>query len=298
MTPHSRTILFGGSGFLGTHILRNYPDIISVGRTTPQAPNRHIPVPSLSELDVLRDLDFDRVIFIIGSSDRDHLEKETLRKNEPNAFDYHLTPLLQTLEQLKHYPVQKFIHFSTVLLYDENRISLPVSEHAPIDPYKHRYVLSKYLAEEALKFYARWIPSITLRLSNVYGPSPRQRYDLIYLLCRKLLKDGHAEIWSRRPERDFIYVEDAAHAVVQLLETEYTGTLNLGTGVMTSIGRVVDILQEVSSGTVHSLDRPVPGPMRFQCDMTTIRNLIDWTPRVGIEEGVRRTYETMRSYCV
>ena len=77
------TILFGGSGFLGPYILENYPDIISVGRAAPPTRNRHIPVKSLENLDALKDLEFDKVIFIIGNTDHHNLEKETVPRGEP-----------------------------------------------------------------------------------------------------------------------------------------------------------------------------------------------------------------------
>ncbi|HUG37738.1 MAG TPA: hypothetical protein VML54_12345, partial [Candidatus Limnocylindrales bacterium] len=137
------TILFGGSGFLGPFILGRAPDMISVGRRPPSTPNRHVTVASLADLGALRDVPFDRVIFIVGHTDHHRLEAERLPRDEPNAFDYHLTPLVQTLEQLKDRPLRKFMAFSTILLYDERRLTLPVSEHAPIDPYRNRYVLSK-----------------------------------------------------------------------------------------------------------------------------------------------------------
>src|SRR5262245_50618587 len=240
------TILFGGSGFLGPYILNAYPDVISVGRTKPPTANRHIPIQSLADLECLESVSFDKVIYIIGNTDHHNLEKETIPRGEPTAFEYHVTPLVQTLEQLKKYPIRKFIHFSTILIYDDKNITIPVSEHAPIDPYKNRYVLSKYMAEEASKFYARWMPVVTVRLSNIYGPTPLKRWDLVHVLCHKLLDEGRAEMWSTRPQRDFIYVDDAAQAVIKLLDADYTGTLNLGTGTMTSIGRVREILEEVS----------------------------------------------------
>jgi nucleoside-diphosphate-sugar epimerase len=270
--------------------------MISVGRNPPPTGNRHVAVPSLADLDALKDVPFDKVVYIIGNTDHHNLEKQTVPRGEPTAFDYHLTPLVQTLEQLKERPIRRFIHFSTILLYDDRKIALPVSEHAPIDPYKNRYVLSKYLAEEASKFYARWMPVVTVRLSNIYGPTPLRRYDLIHVLCRTLLTEGRARVWSTRPERDFIYVEDVADAVVKLLDSDYAGTLNLGTGTMTPVRRVVDLLRELSGCPIEDLDVPVPGPMRFQCDRTTLDRIIDWTPKVDVNEGVRRTWEAMRSY--
>ena len=290
------TILFGGSGFLGPYILENYPDIVSVGRTAPPTANRHIQVDSLGDLSSLRGEKFDNVIYIIGNTDHYNLEKENLSADEPTAFDYHLIPFIQTMEQLKHYPIKKFIHFSTVLIYDEHKITLPVSEHSPIDPYKNRYTMSKYMGEEACKFYAKWIPIINVRLSNIYGPTPLKRFDLIHVLIHQLLDLGKGEVWTTKPSRDFIYIEDAAHAIVKLLETDYTGTLNLGTGTQTSVAEVVNTLREISGCPITDKDQPVSGPMRFQCDMTTINRLIDWKPRYTTEAGVRRTFELMKAW--
>ena len=296
MTSDNKTILFGGSGFLGPYILENYPDIISVGRTAPPTKNRHIQVDSLADLSALRDENFDKVIYIIGNTDHYNLEKENLSAGEPTAFDYHLIPLIQTMEQLKHYPIKKFIHFSTVLIYDEKKVTLPVSEHSPIDPYKNRYTMSKYLGEELCKFYAKWLSIINIRMSNIYGPTPLERFDLIHKLIPELIDTGKGQVWSTKPSRDFIYVEDAAHAIVKLLETDYEGTLNLGTGTMTSVRRIVDILEEISGCPITDLDQPVSGPMEFRCDMTTMNKLIDWKPRYSTEEGVRRTYEVIKSW--
>jgi len=291
-----RTILFGGSGFLGPYLLERCPKMISVGRKPPPTANRHIQIPGLEDLRALDDVDFDKVVYIIGNTDHHTLEKERLEPGEPNAFDYHVIPLLRAMEQLRHRPIRKLIHFSTILIYDEAKLTLPVSEHAPIDPYKNRYTMSKYLAEEACKFYAKWVPIINCRFCNLYGPTPLERYDLIHVLCKKLLADGQARIWSRKPKRDFIYVDDAADAILKLLDTDYTGTLNLGTGTMTSIGHVADVLAEISGYTIMSEERPVSGPMEFRADRTTLDRLIDWEPRVGIEEGIERVWRKTKQW--
>jgi len=60
-----KTVLFGGSGFLGPIILEKYPDIISVGRTSPPSyvKNRHIRIDNLDNLKSLDDEIIDNVIF-------------------------------------------------------------------------------------------------------------------------------------------------------------------------------------------------------------------------------------------
>jgi nucleoside-diphosphate-sugar epimerase len=290
------TILFGGSGFLGPYILQRDPSIVSVGRRRPQVPARHVHVPDLKDLRALDDLEFDTVIFIVGNTDHHALERETLPPGEPTAFDYHLAPLVAVLEQIKARAIRKSIAFSTVLIYDPARITLPVTERSPIAPYRNRYVLSKYLAEEACRFYARWLPILTVRMSNLYGPTPLERYDFIHVVSRALLRDGRAEIWSRRPARDFIHADDAARAVLDLAKSDVTGIVNLGTGTMTRVGTVADILERVSGRPIVDRDVPVDGPMEFRCDTTLLEQHIGWRARWSIDDGVRDTFEKMRAY--
>ena len=285
------TILFGGSGFLGPYILANYPKMISVGRSPSPTPNRHIPIQTLADLSALDGVEFDKVIYIIGNTDHYAMERDVIPAGEPTAFDFHTIPVIQVLEQLKKRNLKKFIHFSSVLIYDDERITLPVSEHSPINPYKNRYVMSKYLGEELCKFYRNWVPIINARFCNLYGPTPLERFDLVHVLTRKLLDEGRAEIWSDRPARDFIYVEDAAHAIAKLLYADYNDTLVLGSGQMTTVAEVVDILREVSGMEIVSLDKPVSGPQQFRADISTLQRVIDWEPRISIREGIRRTWE-------
>lgn len=294
--PGSRTLLFGGSGFLGSALLAQNPNLISVGRTRPANARRHVGIETIADLRALRDVEFDSVAFIIGHSDHYALEKFKLEPGEPNAFDYHVTPLIHALEQLKHYPIRKFLHFSTVLLYDWRRATIPVDENGPVDPYSTRYVLSKHMAEEACTYYSSSVPIINVRLGNMYGPSRRERYDLIYLLISQILRSGSATLWSTRTSRDFVHVDDVARAVLQLLDSDYTGTVNIGSGTMTRVSQVVEILRNLSGATIHDEDRPVEGPAEFRCDVSRLKSIVQWEPEYSIESGLRQTYETMRDW--
>jgi UDP-glucuronate 4-epimerase len=138
------------------------------------------------------------------------------------------------------------------------------------------------------------VPILTLRLSNMFGPSPPPRYDLIHRVCSQLLDKGCATIRSRKPERDFVYVEDVVQAVGKLLDADFAGMLNLGSGTMTPVGRVMDILSEISGCGIRCLDEPVDGPLRFQCDMTALHRVIDWTPR-PLEDSLRSTFLRMKT---
>jgi len=278
--------------------------MISVGRSAPPTDNRHVAVKHLGDLSPLDDVDFDRVIYIIGNTDHLTQKRERLSPGQPTAFEYNTLPLIATLEQLKHRKIRKFIHFSTLLVYDPDRLPDPVSEDAPIAPYRDRYVLSKYLAEEASRFYENWMPIITARFCNLYGAThprhhttarddrhPLERYDLIHALARTLAQEGRAEVWNDTPRRDFIYVSDAADAIIRLLDSDFTGKVNLGTGTMTSVARIVEILRELTGLPIEVLGRPVTGPMRFRSDTTRLKSAIRWEPQVSIERGVEACWE-------
>jgi UDP-glucose 4-epimerase len=113
---------------------------------------------------------------------------------------------------------------------------------------------------------------------------------------QNILSPNEAEVWSIKPERDFLYTRDASEAIVSLLDTDYTGPLNLGAGTMSSVGRVVEIAEDLSGKKVKVLDIPVSGPMKFRYDISLVEKLTGWQPRHSLEEGLTKTYNEMKAY--
>lgn len=287
----ARTILFGGSGFLGPVVLEQYPDIISVGRTPPPAyvTNRHIPLPNLDELTVLDGLEFDKVIFLIGNSNHHVLNLSPTMV----AIDYNVTPLTKILSYLQQRQLKKLVCFTGALLYDVQESATPVDETQPINPYRNNYLFSKFLAEEVAKLYAEKVPTITVRLSNIYGPTKLIRPDLVPTLIQSALSPHETTVWNTEPVRDFIYAPDAAEAIIKLLETNYTGIINLGSGTLNSVGRVVKIIEGLSGKSMRDLRKPVSGPTRICLDITRLTQLTGWKPRHSLEDGLAKTYSRM-----
>ena len=114
----SKTVLFGGSGFFGPVILKKDKNILSIGRKKPplELENKHINLDSLDDLSVLDTIDFDKVIFLIGSSNHHEINlKPTM------GVDFNLFPLIKILPYLKKRKIKKFICFTTILLYDQKK---------------------------------------------------------------------------------------------------------------------------------------------------------------------------------
>ena len=289
----AKTILFGGSGFFGPVILKKNPEIISIGRTRPSEDiiNNHININSLDELNVLDDIKFDKVIFLIGSSNH-----HVINKKVTMGLDFNVYPIKKILTYLSKRKIKKFICFTTVLLYDANKMILPVGENQKINPYINDYVFSKYLSEEIVRYFSSKIPSIIVRLSNIYGYTRLIRPDLVPTIMQKIFLKDEIKIWSSKPKRDFIFVEDAADAVIKLLNTDHNGVINLGSGEMNSIEKIINYVEKLSGKKIISENKKVSGPMELLVDISLIKRLTGWRPAYSLEEGLEKTFNIMKEY--
>ena len=289
----TKTLLFGGSGFFGPVILSKDKNIISVGRTKPPSycKNKHIQINNLDELYKLDELEFDKVIFLIGSSN--HHE---INLNIDMGIDFNVYPLNKALDYFSKKKLKKFICFTTILLYDQKKLVIPVDEKQDINPYANKYIFSKYLSEEIVKFYQNTVPSIIVRLSNIYGYTELRRPDLIPTIMQDVFEKEKVEIWSNKPKRDFIFTEDAAEAVLKILDTDFTGIVNLGSGKMSSLKLISEIIEDLSGKKIISKNQPVSGPMEFNTNIKRISELTGWEPKFDIKKGLEKTFKIMKSY--
>src|SRR3989338_389659 len=291
MTP--KTILFGGSGFLGPSILERYPEVISVGRSPlpDYIKNKHVPIQDVGDLSALDNLEFAKVILLIGNS-----EHHKINKHPTIGLYYNVMPLKKALYYFQNRDLKKLVCFSTVLVYDATKFTLPASESQPVNPYVNDYVFSKVMLEETAKFYSTKVPIITIRLTNIYGPTKLIRPDLITNLIQQALSPNETSVATTEVVRDFIFTYDAADAIVKLLETDYTGTVNVGTGVGTSIADVVRIIENISGKKIKVRNEPPRGHLKYYSDISLLQRLTGWKPQYAIEEGIKTTYDRMKEW--
>ena len=288
-----KTILFGGSGFFGPIILKKYPKIISVGRSKPpkNIKNKHITLNNLNNLSKLDKINFDKVIFLIGSSNH-HI----INRKIDIGIKFNFEPLIKIMEYLKTRKIKKFICFTTILLYENENPGKPISEKNKTYPYKNNYVFSKHLMEEIVKFYKKSVPSIVVRLCNIYGYSKLIRPDLVPTIMQNLFKKKSISVWSKKPIRDFIFAEDAADAVVKLLNTKLTGVVNLGTGKSFSVNKLTNIISDISSKKIKSKNKKVSGPYKYVTNINLLKKNTNWKPKHSLKEGLEKTYKIMKDY--
>lgn len=172
-----------------------------------------------------------------------------------------------------------------------------VAEDTGLDP-RNAYAATKVHAEHLAAIWARESggSAVALRYHNVYGPGlPRDTpYAGVAAIFRSALADGRAptvfEDGGQR--RDFVHVDDVAAATVAALDAPLERPfqpLNIGSGVITTIG-------EVASRMAMIMDGPAPvitgryrlGDVRhITADSSAACRLLDWSPTVALDQGLR-----------
>ena len=292
---NNKTILIGPTGFLGSSFLEKHPEIIGVGRSNlpKHLNNKFYKISGDDDFDSLLDIDFENVIFLIGSSDH------KIINNHPSmALEKNVLPLSKFLYSMaKHKKnIKKIITFTTMLGYKTDDINFKCNEQSELSPYENNYIFSKYVAEKLTNQYRRYFSIIDIRISNVYGPTRLIRPDLVPTLMHSLIIDKQASVWNFDPTRDFIHVSDAIDAVMQLINTEHSGPVNVGLGKSYSVKQLCDILQEISSINISSKQIPVSGHMKYLHDISLLKSLIKFNPKYDLKDGLMDSYQKMLSF--
>jgi CDP-glucose 4,6-dehydratase len=205
--------------------------------------------------------------------------------------------LLEALRQ--HGGVERIVVASSDKAYGAHR-DLPYREgHALRASYP--YDVSKAATDLIARSYASTyaMPIAVTRLANVYGPGDVNWTRVIPDTARALVRGERPVILSDgTPERDYLYVEDAAEAYLAVLGSladtaNYGRAWNAGWGRPRSVLEVVKLLIEVSG---HDVEPQIRGTRldgeldRQFLDPTAIREELGWSPKWEMERGLRAAY--------
>lgn len=200
--------------------------------------------------------------------------------------------------------VKKLVFASSSEAYGEP-VRLPERESGehnvnPRDPYG----LVKLLGENLMHVYfTRYkLATCSLRFFNVYGPRQEgSAYGFVVGVFLNQVLSGEAPtiFGDGRQTRDFVYVDDNVEAALRALLHEKSNgeTINVGSGGQTTILDLAERIVRLSGkdlAPVFLAERPIE--IRYRApDTTKMRALLDFSPQVGLDEGLRRTYEWYQS---
>ena len=131
-----------------------------------------------------------------------------------------------------------------------------------------------------------------IRLFDPYGPGD-DSYWLIPYLIREIASGNSPKLTKCEQLWDYLYVEDAAKAILSVAYTQATGIFNLGSGVAIPLKEVVETLKNFVNPTIQPEYGAVPyrpdQVMHLQADITRIKTLTGWEPKITIEQGLLET---------
>lgn len=167
------------------------------------------------------------------------------------------------------------------------------------------YGLDKLDTEHVLSHYASRVQVRVARFHNIYGPGGcwvggREKAPAAFL--RKAIAISRSngaldemEIWGNgQQRRSFCYIDDAVEAIVALMESDCQEVVNIGSDHSVTIRELADIalrcagLDPTSVWSRYLDDKPV-GVGSRNSNNDRVGELLHWSPRTTLEEGMRRT---------
>ena len=222
----------------------------------------------------------------------------------PRSFvDTNVGGTLNILEGARRAGGAKVVHTSTSEVYGTPK-DVPIRETHPLQaqsPYAASKIAADKLAESFSHTYE--LPVVVLRPFNTYGPRQSARAVLPTILTQLLAGKAEITLGATWPRRDLTYVDDTVEGFLRAAEVdEAVGqTIQLGSGRDVSIKELAELAMTVvdRSATIRSSDERLRPPNseveRLLSDPMLAKELLGWTPKVCLEDGIRRTADWLSS---
>lgn len=300
-----KILITGGAGFIGSHLVDSYVkskhkvvvvDNLSTGKK--QNLNKKA---SFYNCDITNKKDISRIISKEKPDVINHCAAQTkISKSVKNPHldeTINIRGLLNILKTAKKTGMNRIIFASSGgAIYGDDQI-LPTSENTiskPISPYG----VSKRTGELYLDSYFKMfnLPYLSMRYSNVYGPKQSKDSEggVIAAFISKILKDEPPTIYGDGSyTRDFIFIEDVVEANLKALETNYSGVVNIGSGIGTSIFQIFEIIKKhIGSSLTPKYKSPIIGEQKKSTlDTNFAKSILGWKSLTSLEDGIAQTIE-------
>jgi UDP-glucose 4-epimerase len=300
-----RFLVTGGAGFLGSALANRLArtghtvrvlDVLSAGDPARLDPAVVFTRGDVSDVPKLWTL-LQGVDCVYHLAARVLVPESVLYPREYNTVNVGGT--VAVMEAMRDAGVKRVVFTSSGAVYGEQERQ-PVSEDARPNP-DSPYAVSKLAAEHYVRTIgALWgIETVVLRVFNAYGPGqplPPAHAPVIPQLLKQALGGGSLVVFGDgKQSRDFAYVDDvvdglAAAATAKNVDRQI---INLGSGVDVSINALVDKVGRVTGRKVAPLlsGTQKGGVSRLCADIDKARRLLNFTPKIDLDTGLRWTLE-------
>lgn len=305
-----KALVIGGNGFIGTHLVDALLDAGHKAVVFDRYPSRYReqnPRVDYISGDFANHGEVEKAVQ--GIDWVFHLAYTTLPQtsNDDPVYDVrsNVVDTLQLLEACKVNGVRKVIFISSGgTVYGIPR-QTPIPEDHPNEP-MCSYGISKLTIEKYLKlFHQQWgLDYVVARLSNPYGAlqNPFAKQGAIGVFLGNVMQGQPITVWGDgEVVRDYIYIKDAAQALVLAAEyeagPEQPRIFNVGYGRGYSLNEIIEEIKKVVDMPVqvnYTPARPVDVPINV-LDVSRAARAFEWQPKVDLSEGLAETWRWIKT---
>ena len=231
----------------------------------------------------------------------------------PIHYQYNPIKTLQTsvigvsnMLNLAKYRNCKILHASTSEVYGDP-VTHPQNESywGNVNPIGIRscYDEGKRCAETLMMDYHRQenIKIKIVRIFNTYGPNMSVNDGRVVsnFIVQALKSEDITIYGDGNQTRSFQYIDDLIDGLIKMMATDdsFTGPVNIGNPREFTIKQLAEMIIELTGSKSKLVYRPLPGddPRQRKPDISLARKILDWSPKVDAEDGLKNTIEYFRS---
>jgi len=213
---------------------------------------------------------------------------------------------LNTLEYGTKAGVKKFFYSSSACIYPEhNQLDPDNPECSEASAYPaapdSEYGWEKLFSERLYLSYMRnyGVQVRVARFHNIFGPEGTWtggKEKAPAAVCRKVAQasnSGEIDIWGDGLQtRSFLYIDECLEGVRRLMESDFTGPVNIGSDEMVTINQLAELAMEIAGKKLAI--RHTKGPLGVRgrnSDNRLISEKLSWRPTRPLREGLEKTYK-------
>lgn len=212
---------------------------------------------------------------------------------------------LNVVEESVHKEVGKIFYSSSACVYpksiqkDPDNPGLKEEFAYPAEP-DSEYGWEKLFSERLFLSYQRnyGLEVHIARFHNVFGPEGTWtggKEKVLASMCRKVAQaeeGGEIEVWGDGMQtRSFLYIDECIEGVRRLMDSSFSGPVNIGSEEMVSINDLAMMVADIAGKTIRI--KHIPGPLGVRgrnSENTLIKQKLYWAPEQPLRFGLEKTY--------